>query len=270
MEGRRLEAAAFFRPWTMLRYPTFVLAMLYYAMVFCIGSVLPALTVSKAFAQVYHFKAAKTGMCLFVATFFGGVLGELMAGPVIDRQMRYYREKHAGKVNAEQRLLGVIPSVPILVAGLLIFGLIIEKKGSYVAVCFGMALTCFAVQVVVTPTYAYVADAFKPQASECALMINVRRAMHSEAAEMDRTNCRMGLLTLVVLPPSVDRQFFRQEFSMTIPFWSPPLVARIGFDKSYGIYCCVIVAFFLPLIWVIRYGEANRKKIGQPTFNRGV
>lgn len=176
-EGRRVEAAAFVRPWYMMKYPTFVLATMYYSIVFCIGSVLPALTVSKAFALTYHFKPAKTGVCLFVATFFGGVLGEVVAGPVIDRQMRRYREKNAGKVSAEQRLLGVIPSVPILVAGLLIFGLIIQKKGSYVAVCFGMALTCFAVQVAVTPTYAYVADAFKPQASECALIINVSTAL---------------------------------------------------------------------------------------------
>lgn len=65
-------------------------------------------------------------------------------------------------------------------------------------------------------------------------------------------------------------QFFRSQFSMTIPFWSPPIVARIGYAKSYGIYCCVSVFFFLPILWVIRSGEANRRKLGQPNFNRGV
>lgn len=77
-------------------------------------SILPALTVSKSFSQFYGFKAGRIGLCLSLSTTIGGVLGELVAGPVIDRQLHAARAKHGGNAPPETRLWGLLPGVFLL------------------------------------------------------------------------------------------------------------------------------------------------------------
>lgn len=80
--GRKLKFEHFLYPFRMLRYYPIVFQAWFTAVVFTLGSVMPALTGSALFRTFYGWKSARTGLALSLSTTIGGVLGEIIAGPV--------------------------------------------------------------------------------------------------------------------------------------------------------------------------------------------
>jgi len=236
--GRKLQLVDFARPFQMLKYFPIVVLAWFAAVAFTLGSVMPAQTVSALFRTFYKWGSARTGVALSVSTTVGGVLGEIVSGPVIDKLMERAR-KRTGRVRPEARLHGMWPAIFLLPAGLLMFGFCIENhelKHSYIGVTVGMAVTCFAVQMITTPTVAYCVDCYKPQSAEVVQLLN----------------------------------FARQEISFTVGFWSIRYGDLVGFQFSGVTYACVAVFFFLPVLWIMIYGERLRARLGEPTFNKNI
>ncbi|KAJ7225197.1 major facilitator superfamily domain-containing protein [Mycena rebaudengoi] len=210
--GKHLRLVDFARPFQMLRFFPVVVVAMFAAVAFTLGSVMPAQTVSALFRTYYHWASARTGVALSVSTTIGGVLGEVVSGPVIDKLMERSR-KREGHVR-------------------------------------------FAVQMITTPIIAYCVDCYKPQSAEVVQLLN----------------------------------FARQEISFTVGFWSlvyglfsspPPKFflsntptsnpgEEVGFQFSGLTYACVSVLFFLPVWWIMIYGERLRKRLGQPNFNTDI
>ncbi|KAJ6617708.1 MFS general substrate transporter [Mycena sp. CBHHK59/15] len=228
---RKLKLMDFARPFQMLKYLPVVVVAWYAAVAFTLGSVMPAQTVSALFRTFYKWASARTGVALSVSTTIGGVLGEVVSGPVIDKLMERSRKKE-GRVRPEMRysgLHGMWPAIFLLPAGLLMFGFSIENhelKHSYIGATVGMAVTCFSVQMITTPIVA----------SEVVQLLN----------------------------------FARQEMSFTVGFWSIRYGDQIGFQFSGVTYACVSVFFFLPVLWIMIYGERLRARLGEPTFNKNI
>jgi hypothetical protein len=63
--------------------------------------------------QFYQFPVGRIGLCLSLSTTIGGVLGELAAGPVIDRLLHNARAKGDAPL-PETRLKGMYPAVVLL------------------------------------------------------------------------------------------------------------------------------------------------------------
>ncbi|KAF7289002.1 MFS general substrate transporter [Mycena indigotica] len=235
---RKLRLIDFARPFQMLKYIPIVILGLYAAVAFTLGSVMPAQTVSALFRTFYQWRSARTGVALSVSTTVGGVLGEVVSGPVIDKLLERSR-KREGRVRPEARLHGMWPAVFLLPAGLLMFGFCIanhELKHSYVGATVGMAITCFSVQMITTPIIAYCVDCYKPQAAEVVQLLN----------------------------------FARQEISFTVGFWSLRFGDKVGFQFSGVTYALVSLLFFLPVLYLMRYGERLRARLGEPGFNKGL
>ncbi|KAJ7674354.1 hypothetical protein B0H17DRAFT_1208056 [Mycena rosella] len=154
--GRNLQLLDLARPFRMLKYfPVGILAW-YAAVALTLGSVMPSKTVSALFRTCYKWNSARTGVALSVSTTIGGVLGEVVSGPVIDKLMERSR-KREGRVRPESRLHGMWPAIFLLPAGLLMFGFCIENHDlnrSYIGAAVVMAVTCFAVQMITTPIVA--------------------------------------------------------------------------------------------------------------------
>ncbi|KAJ6458914.1 MFS general substrate transporter [Mycena vitilis] len=236
--GRNLQLIDFARPFQMLKYFPIVVLGWYAAVAFTLGSVMPAQTVSALFRTYYKWGSARTGVALSVSTTIGGVLGEVVSGPVIDKLMERSR-KREGHVRPESRLHGMWPAIFLLPAGLLMFGFSIanhELTHSYIGATVGMAVTCFAVQMITTPIIAYCVDCYKPQSAEVVQLLN----------------------------------FARQEMSFTVGFWSIQYGDKIGFQFSGITYACVSVFFFLPVLWIMIYGERLRARLGEPSFNKEI
>ncbi|KAJ7154357.1 MFS general substrate transporter [Mycena crocata] len=235
---RKLQLVDFWRPFQMLKYFPVVVLGWFGAVAFTLGSVMPAQTVSALFRTYYKWGSARTGVALSVSTTIGGVLGEVVSGPVIDKLMERAR-KRSGRVRPESRLHGMWPAIFLLPAGLLVFGFSIENHAlnhSYVGATVGMAITCFAVQMITTPIIAYCVDCYKPQSAEVVQLLN----------------------------------FARQEMSFTVGFWSIRYGDKVGFQFSGVTYACVSVFFFLPVLWIMIYGERLRRHLGEPTFNKEI
>ncbi|KAJ7761199.1 MFS general substrate transporter [Mycena maculata] len=236
--GRKLQLIDFARPFQMLKYINVVVVAWFAAVAFTLGSVLPAQTVSALFRTFYHWGSARTGVALSVSTTIGGVLGEIVSGPVIDKLMERSR-KREGRVHPESRLHGMWPAIFLLPAGLLMFGFSIENhelKHSYIGATVGMAVTCFAVQMIMTPIIAYCVDCYKPQSAEVVQLLN----------------------------------FARQEMSFTVGFWAIRYGDQVGFQFSGITYACVSVLFFLPVLWIMIYGDRLRARLGEPSFNKEI
>jgi hypothetical protein len=89
------------------KYAVVFLTGFYYSYTFAISSILPAVTSANLFKRLYNFTPSQTGLALGVGTLVGSTLGELLGGVVVDRSMRYSREKSGGKVRPEVRLQGI-------------------------------------------------------------------------------------------------------------------------------------------------------------------
>ncbi|KAF7377410.1 MFS general substrate transporter [Mycena sanguinolenta] len=200
--------------------------------------VMPSQTVSALFRTYYKWGSARTGIALSVSTTIGGFLGEIVSGPVIDKLMERSR-KREGRVRPESRLHGMWPAIILLPGGLLMFGFSIthhELVHSYIGVTVSMALTCFAAQMINTVVIAYCVDCYKPQSAEVIQLLS----------------------------------FARQEMSFTVGFWSIQYGDKIGFQFSGITYACVSVFFFLPVLWIMIYGERLRARLGEPWFNKEI
>lgn len=80
-------------------------------------------------------------------------MGEFFAGPITDRLI-YAARKKTGKITPEARLYAVIPGAILMPIGLVLFGAMIhfhDVHNSWVVVCLAIGITCFSVQIVMTP-----------------------------------------------------------------------------------------------------------------------
>ncbi|KAJ7606944.1 MFS general substrate transporter [Mycena polygramma] len=236
--GRKLQLIDFAQPFRMLKYFPVVLLGWYAAVAFTLGGIMPAQTVSALFRTYYKWGSARTGVALSVSTTIGGLLGELVSGPVIDKLMERSR-KREGHVRPESRLHGMWPAIFLLPAGLLMFGFSItnhELEHSYIGATVGIAVTSFALQMITTPIIAYCVDCYKPQSADVVQLLN----------------------------------FARQEMSFTVGFWAIRYGDVVGFQFSGITYACVSVFFFLPVLWIMVYGERLRERLGEPSFNKEI
>ena len=127
--GSTLTARDFFAPLVFIQSPVVVICALAYGVTF--GIVLVGLTNIEpiAFGDFYGFKTTQDGL-VFLSVLVGAVIGELAGGPLSDavmrRQQRQGRER--GKiVRYEHRLIAALTGYILVPAGLVIFGVALEK-----------------------------------------------------------------------------------------------------------------------------------------------
>jgi hypothetical protein len=62
----------------------------------------------------------------------------------------------------------------------------------------------------------------------------------------------------------------RQLMSFTVGFWVIRFGEEVGFQYSGLTYALVSIAFFVPVLATIKFGEVWRHKLGVPVFNKGI
>ncbi|KAF7378204.1 MFS general substrate transporter [Mycena sanguinolenta] len=292
--GRTLQLVDFVRPFQMLKYFPVVTLGWFAAVAYTLGaqvlipildhssdslalslfSVMPSQTVSALFRTYYKWGSAHTGIALSVSTTIGGILGEIVSGPDIDKLMERSR-KREGHVCPESRLHGMWPAIILLPTGLLMFGFSIthhELTHSYIGVTVSMALT---------GAYFF----FLPSHSSLPFVpfrgANDQHTRHSLRAEGPISPpvscvlmCQNTDCVDCYKPQSADviqlLNFARQEMSFTVGFWSIQYGDKIGFKFSAVTYASVSVFFFLPVLWIMIYGERLRARLGEPGFNKEI
>lgn len=164
LQGRKLHASDFLKPFYMFKYVAILIPGFYYMTAFGFGSVLFAATGSKLFHGIYGFDVAQTGLMLSIPLLIGCLLGEMSAGWLTDYMVYRYAKTHGGRREPEPRI-NAIPLAFLCPIGIIIDGVCLShhKTASWVGAAFGMGIANFGLQVATTITYSYCTDVSGPK-----------------------------------------------------------------------------------------------------------
>ncbi|KAI1460428.1 major facilitator superfamily domain-containing protein [Annulohypoxylon moriforme] len=230
---RKLHLRDLIRPFEMLKYPSVSLTFIYYIVSFSFSSILPAVTVAILFTRIYHFQSGVIGLMLLL---IGSMLGEIMSGPFSDWVMHRYAERHGGKRKPEARLPASLGSMLLCPAGIIIYGVCLQRQTHWIGPVMGMAIASFGLQLVTTVSYTYCSDCYKPQSAEVGSLYN----------------------------------FGRQTFAFPMGFYALPFANRIGVQWAWITLALITTLASLGIIVLMLKGEQWRKKLGEPEFHKDI
>jgi MFS family permease len=116
----------------------------------------------------YNLSPAGVGY-LSLGPFLGGLLGSILIGATLDPLIKWCAKKNKGVYEPEYRLLGMIPSVTIVI-GLCLFGYLAEQGSSYYLTAFFHGMDLFGIVVAAISASTYVLDSFRDISSEVFIM----------------------------------------------------------------------------------------------------
>jgi MFS family permease len=119
-------------------------------------------------APPYLLTAAGVGY-LSVGPFLGGLLGSIILGATLDPLIKWCAKKNKGVYEPEYRLLGMIPSVTIVI-GLCLFGHFAEQGASFYLTAFFHGMDLFGIVTAAISASSYILDAFRDISGEIFIM----------------------------------------------------------------------------------------------------
>jgi MFS family permease len=137
---RYLRPVDFVTSFYMLKYPSVALPFWYYTLSWTFINILPAITLAKIYSTVYHLESGTIGVCIGVPLTIGCVLGELSGGKLSDIIMYRLARRNDGTRKPEHRLYLTTISGIIGPAGMIIFGVCLQKKIPYIYPLIGLGV----------------------------------------------------------------------------------------------------------------------------------
>ncbi|KAL2004461.1 hypothetical protein VTN00DRAFT_3490 [Thermoascus crustaceus] len=220
----------------MLKYPSVVLAGLYYSIAFGVGTVLFAVTGAAAFGSIYGFDTAQVGLAIGLSTTVGSVIGELSAGHVSDQILYLSAKRHAGEPKCESRLQTTWPGSFLLPAGVIIGGLCLQYKTHWSGPVVGIGIGSFGLQIVSTSIFAYLTDCYKPQSTEISTLLNTGRLL----------------------------------FSFTLGFYMVPFAQVTTWGIAWSVMAIICVVLYGGIVLLMWKGPEWREHLGRPNFDRDL
>ncbi|OBT81729.1 hypothetical protein VE02_08888 [Pseudogymnoascus sp. 03VT05] len=215
----------------MARYPSVLFPALYYSAQYSYAAILPAVTVATIFEERYHWGTLQTGLSYGGTFTIGSLVGEFAGGLVLDKIVASEARRLGRNPEPEVRLKAIWPGEFLVPACLLIYGFSIQYPTPWSPALFGMFIAIFGLQIIATVCYTYPVDCYRHEGSEISQLIN----------------------------------FIRQLTGMTVAFYVVRLCKAIGYQYGFIIFTILSsVLAFLPMLWLMKYGEATRKRIGSP------
>jgi MFS family permease len=116
----------------------------------------------------YLLTAAGVGY-LSLGPFLGGLFGSILIGTTLDPFIKLCAKRNKGVYEPEYRLLGMIPSVTIVI-GLCLFGHFAQLGSSYYLTAFFHGMDLFGIVIAAVACSTYVLDSFRDISSEVFIM----------------------------------------------------------------------------------------------------
>jgi hypothetical protein len=138
---RRLQLEDFCTSFLMLRYPSITLPFWYYTWAWSFVNILPAISMASIYSTRYHFKSGTIGLCIGIPLTIGCVLGELTAGKVSDNIMYRLARRHRGVRKPEYRLVLTAPAAFLMPAGIILFGVCVQKGKNWAIPLVGLGIS---------------------------------------------------------------------------------------------------------------------------------
>lgn len=249
---RKPKVQDFLTPYRMMKYWTVLLPAIYYGTVNCWGSALFAVTGSYLAAEMYHFNTARTGLLMGIPLTIGCTIGECMAGWISDVIINSYARRHNGRRKPEVRLF-LLPLALTLNIGVIVYGILVERKASWIGLAVCMGVAGIGVQIATTVVYTYCTDSYKPQSAELGAVLNLFKQRMPSRIFHERS---LKLIITVI--------------AFNLPFYALPFGQTKGFGVSFGVLGALNFAFMLPLFYLIFKGEQIREKQGLPEIHQDL
>ncbi|KAJ6028213.1 hypothetical protein N7540_003789 [Penicillium herquei] len=217
----------FFRPLTMVRYPSIVIPACAYAMIFLFGSILATVEVPQLLQSKFDLNAEQLGL-QFLGVIIGSVIGEQLGGFMSDRWMRRRAHGLGRKAEPEYRLWLSYFGFGLTIIGAIVFLVCTEtsKAGHWnVSPIIGTAIGAVGNQLVTTVMVTYAVDCYPQEAASIGVFIT----------------------------------FVRQIWGFIGPFWFPYMFDNVGVAPSAGIAAAMIVVVsVIPTIFLHARGKSMR------------
>jgi MFS family permease len=136
---RKLHAGDFLHTFYMLKYPSITIPFWYYTWAWTFVNTLPAISLANIYTKAYHFKSGPIGLSLGVSLIIGCLLGELSAGRLSDYIVYRLAKQNGGIRKPEYRLYLSTLSAFFMPVGMIIFGVCIQKKTSFIPPLVGLS-----------------------------------------------------------------------------------------------------------------------------------
>ncbi|KAL4778834.1 MFS general substrate transporter [Aspergillus varians] len=160
--------------------PAIAYAALVYGILVGLGDVMST-TISTFLPEPpYNFSSDQVGL-MNLPRVIGVTIGALLTGPLSDWWIIYTSRRHDGIYNPETRLWCVVPFLPFIPAGALLFGIGLNNGLSWPIIAVGLALYNIGVTPINSLIVTYLTDSYKEIIGDALVGVTLIRNSFSTA-----------------------------------------------------------------------------------------
>lgn len=137
---RRLRAQDFMTSFYMLKYPSISIPFFFYTWSWTFINILPAISMAKIYSSLFGFKSGTIGLCTGIPLIIGCLIGEISGGKLSDYIIYRKAKNNDGVRKPEHRLYLTCVSAVFGPAGMIIFGVCLEKHTGFIPPLVGLGV----------------------------------------------------------------------------------------------------------------------------------
>ncbi|OKL64099.1 hypothetical protein UA08_00624 [Talaromyces atroroseus] len=172
----------------------------------------------------YNFSTYEVGL-MSLPRVIGVTIGALVVGPFSDWWIIFLSRRRNGIYEPEMRLWCMIPFLPFVVAGALLFGIGLNGHQSWPVIAVGLVLYNIGVTPINTLTITYLTDSYKDIIGDALVGVT----------------------------------FTRNAFSAAFIFALTPWIDKVGLENTFITILVIAVAILMVFVVFLRYGKALRR-----------
>ncbi|PYH86302.1 MFS general substrate transporter [Aspergillus uvarum CBS 121591] len=213
-----------FQPLVILAtIPAIAWTALVYGILVALGDVMST-TMSTYLPQApYNFSTYEVGL-MSLPRMIGVTIGAIIVGPLSDWWIVHLARRRHGIFQPETRLWCMIPFLPFVVVGALLFAIGLSDHRPWPVIAVGLALYNIGVTPINTLTITYLTDSYRDIIGDALVGVTLTR----------------------------------NTFSTVFIFALSPWVARVGLKDTFVTILVLAVAILLVFVVFLRYGKALR------------
>ncbi|KAL8831348.1 MAG: hypothetical protein Q9170_005341 [Blastenia crenularia] len=168
---------ALLRPFLAIVKLPVLLAVAYYFFTFAwVVGLNTQISVFLTNPELYDFNDKDVGLFYF-APIVATVLAEIVGHWIHDWAGAFYARRNGGKFEPEGRLLPIYMASPLMIAGIVLVGVGLQRVWHYMAIAVSMGLFVFGIMIVTTAINAYVLDSYPEAPGEVSAWVNFGRTV---------------------------------------------------------------------------------------------
>ncbi|GAM34924.1 hypothetical protein TCE0_015r02826 [Talaromyces pinophilus] len=204
--------------------PAIAWTALVYGILVALGDVMSTTMSSYLPDPPYNFSPYQVGL-MSIPRMIGVTIGAVIVGPLSDWWVVFLSRRRNGIFEPEMRLWCMIPFLPFVVAGALLFAIGLSDHRSWPVIAVGLVLYNIGVTPINTVTITYLTDSYKEIVGDAIVGVTLTR----------------------------------NTFSTAFIFALTPWIAKAGLKNTFITILVIAIAILMVFVVFLRYGKAIRR-----------